>query len=63
MMQHVTQEKSDETKEVTTIEIKQDQTPLSDSEPSVGTNQGLLSKESNFGPDMSGSEDDEASEV
>ncbi|XP_041363273.1 ankyrin repeat and KH domain-containing protein 1-like [Gigantopelta aegis] len=63
MMQHVIQDKSDETKKVTTIEIQQDQTPLSDSEPSVETHQGLLSKESNFGPDMSGSEDDEASEV
>ena len=61
MMQNAAQENDKDTKEVRTVEIEQGQTPSL--QPSVEKSPVLPTSQSNFGPDMSGSEDDEVSEV
>ncbi|XP_071107805.1 ankyrin repeat domain-containing protein 17-like isoform X5 [Haliotis cracherodii] len=61
MNQNASQENDKDAKEVRTVEIEQGQTPSL--QPSVEKSQVLPTSQSNFGPDMSGSDDDEASEV
>lgn len=61
MMQDALQEKIKETNELRTVEIDQgSQTPSSQT---VEKSQVISTSQSNFGPDMSGSDDEEASEV
>lgn len=58
MMQDASQDKDKDTSDLRTVEIEGSQTPSQTVEKSQ-----VITSQANFGPDMSGSDDDEASEV